>query len=65
MCNDKRLITFSNYNKQLDREIGSQKIYCTNKKKGCEWQGELNDINNHLGNSDGCHDQFEVVKCSN
>ena len=31
--------------------------------KGCEWQGELNDISNHLGNSDGC--QFEEVKCSN
>ena len=45
------------------REIKSLHIYCTNKEKGCEWQGELNDINNHLGNSDGC--QFEEVKCSN
>ena len=61
MCNDKRLVTFSN--KQLDREIKSLHIYCINKEKGCEWQGELNDINNHLGNSDGC--QFEEVKCSN
>ena len=61
MCNDKPLITFSN--KQLDREIKSLHIYCTNKEKGCKWQGELNDINNHLGNSDGC--QFEEVKCSN
>ena len=50
-------------NKQADREIKSLHIYCTNKEKGCEWQGELNDINNHLGNSDGC--QFEEVKCSN
>ena len=30
---------------------------------GCEWQGELNHINNHLGSSDGC--QFEELKCSN
>ena len=37
-------------------------IYRTNKEKGCEWQGELNDINSHLGNSDGC--RFEKVKCS-
>ena len=36
---------------------------CTNKERGCEWRGELNHINNHLGNSDGC--QFEDVKCSN
>ena len=50
-------------NKQIDREIKSLHIYCTNREKGCEWKGELNDINNHLGNSDGC--QFEDVKCSN
>jgi len=36
---------------------------CANKERGCEWQGELNDISSHLGNSDGC--QFEDVKCSN
>ena len=36
---------------------------CTNKGKGCEWQGEINRISNHHGNSDGC--QFEDVKCSN
>ena len=51
------------HNKQSDREIKSLCILCTNKQKGCEWQGELNDINNHLGNSDGC--QFEEARCSN
>ena len=50
-------------NKQIDREIKSLIILCTNKKRGCKWQGELNDISRHLGNSDGC--QFEEVKCSN
>ena len=49
--------------KEANREINSLHIYCTNKQKGCEWQGKLNDINSHLGNSDGC--QFEEVKCSN
>ena len=47
----------------IKREIKSLHIYCTNKEKGCGLQGELNDINNHLSNSDGC--QFEEVKCSN
>ena len=61
ICRDEEFVTFPN--KQLDREIRSFQIYCTNKEKGCEWQGELNDISNHLGNSDGC--QFEEVKCSN
>ena len=50
-------------NYPIKREIKSLHIYCTNKEKGCEWQGELNGINNHLGNSDGC--QLEQVKCSN
>ena len=42
-------------------ELLKLNIYCTNKEKGCEWQGELNYIDNHL--STGC--QFEEVKCSN
>ena len=50
-------------NYPIAREVKSLHIHCTNKEKGCEWQDELNDINNHLGNSDGC--QFEEVKCSN
>ena len=61
LCRDEEFVTFQN--KQADREIKSLHIYCTNKEKGCECQSELNDINNHLGNSDGC--QFEEVKCSN
>jgi len=50
-------------NKQVDREIKSLHVMCTNKERGCEWQGELTNISKHLGNSDGC--QFEDVKCSN
>ena len=61
ICRDEEFVTFPN--KQSDREIRKLHIYCTNKEKGCKWQGKLNDINNHLGNSDGC--QFERVKCSN
>ena len=49
-------------NKQADRAIRSLHVFCTNKETGCEWQGEVNDIINHLGNSDGC--QFEKVQCS-
>ena len=55
-------ITHPNF--QLDREIRNLRIYCINKEKGCEWQGELNNINDHLklANS-GC--QFQEVECSN
>ena len=41
----------------------STKIMCTDKDKGCEWQNEVNDIINHLGNSDVC--ECEEVTCSN
>ena len=61
ICHDEEFKTFPN--KAIDRDVKGLHIYCTNKEKGCEWQGELNDINNHLENSDGC--QFEEVKCSN
>ena len=55
VCRDEEFVTFPN--RQVDREVRGLLIYCTNKEKGCKWQGESNDINNHLGNSDGC--QFE------
>ncbi|XP_065901677.1 TNF receptor-associated factor 4-like [Dysidea avara] len=61
VCRHEEFVTFPN--KQADREIKSLHVMCTNEERGCEWQDELNDINNHLGNSDGC--QFEDVKCSN
>ncbi|XP_065901434.1 TNF receptor-associated factor 4-like [Dysidea avara] len=60
-CHNENFITV--INKQADREIRSLHLMCTNKERGCEWQGELNDVNNHLGNIDGC--QFEDVKCFN
>ena len=61
VCRNVDFATFPN--KAVDREIRSFLVYCVNKDKGCEWQGELNDINNHLGKHNGC--QFEEVKCSN
>ena len=60
VCHDKKFIIFKQT--EAEQTIKSLHVYCTNKVKGCEWQGELNNINNHLGNSDGC--QFEEVKCS-
>ena len=50
-------------NKQVDRLVRSLHIFCTNKGKGCNWQGELNDIDNHLHSGDGC--QFEDILCTN
>ena len=61
MCKDEHFNTFCN--KQINREVKDLHIYCTNKEKGCEWEGEIRDISNHLGNTDGC--QFEEMECPN
>ena len=61
MCKDAHFNTFCN--KQINREVQSLHIYCTNKEKGCEWEGELRDISTHLGSSNGC--QLEKVECPN
>jgi len=58
ICRKEEFGTFPH--KQADRTVRSLRVFCTNKEKGCEWQGEVNDIINHF---DGC--QFEEVTCSN
>ena len=58
MCKDVQFNAFCN--KQINREVQSLHVYCTNKVNGCEWEGEIRDISNHL---DGC--QFEEVECPN
>ena len=50
-------------NKQNERVIKSLQVYCTNKVKGCGWQGEINGVNDHLQNKDSC--SFEEVTCPN
>ena len=59
VCRDKKFGAVPN--KQVDRKIRSLRVYCINKKNGCEWQGEVNDINGHL--SDGC--MYESIECTN
>jgi len=60
MCRDKDFVTFPN--KQIDREVKSLHVYCTNKGRGCEWKGEVNYINNHLTKGGGC--EYEDVMCT-
>ena len=53
---------FPDTNRQ--RIIGGLQVYCSNKRKGCTWKGELKNLSGHInkGKREGdC--QFEVVKC--
>ena len=55
MCRSEEFSTVTN--KQVDRAVRSLLVFCTNNRKGCEWQGEVNGIPNHFRNSNGC--QFD------
>ena len=61
MCREENFTTFPN--KQNERAVKNLHMFCTNKGRGCDWQGELNDITGHLSNNDGC--LFERIYCSN
>ena len=54
--------------KRLKRILYEFKVYCTNKRQGCKWMGELSQLDNHLNSNplqenqqDGC--QYTQIKC--
>ena len=59
ICQSKKFKAFPN--KQADREVKDLSVKCTNQERGCEWQGKVNYITDHLESS--CN--FEEVECSN
>ena len=44
-------------------EVNQLKIKCTNFGEGCEWGGELGDLEAHLESHDGC--EYVIVTCPN
>ena len=48
-CNNQRFEIFRNLG--LEQPLGDFRVYCTHKSRGCEWTGELRELDNHL-NSD-------------
>ena len=65
-CNDKKFTLFPN--KGLQQSLYDFQVYCTHKSKGCEWTGELRELDNHL-NSDPPADKalqgclYTVITC--
>ena len=66
-CNGvERFILFHNLG--LQQSLYDFRVYCTHKSKGCEWTGELRELDNHL-NSDPPADKtlegcpFTLIKC--
>ena len=50
-------------NKGLRSEINQLTVKCVNHSEGCEWTGELGEIEYHLESDDGCG--FVTVTCPN
>ena len=59
---------FSYPNKGLQQSLNDFEVYCSHKSKGCEWRGELRELDKHL-NSDPPADKslegcpFTVISC--
>ena len=54
--------------KGLQQELYSSKVYCTNRSHGCDWKGELRELDLHLNSQpkhgetmEGC--KFLLLKC--
>lgn len=60
-CRNEEFTTFPN--KQADREVKNFRVLCPNKKKGCEWIGELRAVSEHVESSEGC--KYVNVVCRN
>ena len=59
---------FSYPNKGLEQSLYDFKVYCSHKSKGCEWRGELRELDKHLNSEpptdkslEGC--PFTVIEC--
>ena len=65
-CMAEQFNTFED--KRLKRTLYAFKVYCTNKRQGCQWEGELRQLDDHLNSTpsrekqqEGC--QFTLIKC--
>ena len=61
MCRIEKFKIFPN--KQLDREIKALKVYCVNRRSGCTWSGEINNMKKHISADCLFVDIFCPSKC--
>ena len=69
-CNAKDFVQFED--KRLKRSLDAFRVHCSNKKQGCQWEGELGQLDNHLNYNppeekrlEGCqYSQIQCLHCS-
>ena len=60
LCKEKGFQTF--FNKDVQRKLNTQKVFCRQKSRGCEWVGELGRLERHLDVREG-NCGFVEVEC--
>ena len=62
MCNERSFQAM--VNKERLRIINGLQVYCTNRRRGCQWKGELKNLSTHLNKGKRVGEcQHEEVKC--
>ena len=56
-CKAEQFNTFED--KRLKGTLYAFKVYCTNKRQGCQWEGELSQLDNHLNSIPSHENQQE------
>ena len=59
-CSEKNIKIF--HNKGLQRSLYGFQVYCSHKREGCEWKGELGQLDNHLKECE--YSEIECNYCS-
>ena len=65
-CNERNFNLF--HNKGLEQSLHDFEVYCSHKSKGCEWRGELRELDKHLNSEPATDKSFEgclftVISC--
>ena len=61
-CKAERFDKFED--KRLKRSLYEFKVYCSNKEQGCQWVGELGQLDNHLNLNPSQQDQLQGCQLS-
>ena len=56
-CNEARFDSFQN--KGLQQPLYGFRVFCSNKESGCDWQGELGQLEQHLNLNQNKDEQFQ------
>ena len=63
LCNQAGFTVF--LHKGVEREVKTLKVYCPQKALGCEWKGELSQVDDHVSQEGGSECGYAEIACAN